>query len=144
MIRLTRQYRFSASHRLHSPALSAEENAALYGKCNNPFGHGHNYVLEVTAKGEPDARTSRVLRVARLDALVNEKVLPAIAHRYVNGEIPAFAATVATTENIALFIERLLAENWDAYLGDTRAQLSNIRIQETERNSFELTKEDLK
>jgi len=141
MIRITRQYHFSASHRLNVPTLTADENASLYGKCNNPFGHGHNYTLAVSATGDIDPNTERLLPIADLDALVNEKVLPAIGHRYLNDELPEFASAVPTTENIARFIERLLTENWDAYLGHSRARLSRIHIQETERNSFALTRE---
>ncbi len=143
MIAVTRNYRFSASHRLHSPRLSAAANAELYGKCNNPFGHGHNYVLGVTASGEIDERTGLLFPIRKLDALVQEHVLPLVSHRNLNLEMPQFASVVPTTENIATVIEGLLEDNWNAYLGNTRARLDGIHIQETERNSFELKRESI-
>ncbi len=138
MIAITRRYRFSASHRLHSRELSAAENTELYGKCNNPFGHGHDYVLEVTANGEIDALTGLLLPLAKLDRLVEQSVLRLFASRNINLDVPQFAQLVPTTENIALVIADLLEEHWDAYLGDTRAQLLRVHIQETDRNGFEV------
>jgi len=138
MITLTRRYRFSASHRLHSHLLSASENAELYGKCNNPFGHGHDYVLEVTASGEVDPVTGLILQIARLDRLVNEKVLKMFAWRNINLDVAQFADLVPTTENIAVVITDLLKDHWTAYLGHTRARLVRVHIQETERNGFEV------
>ena len=138
MITLTRRYRFSASHRLHSPELTAAENAELYGKCNNPFGHGHDYILEITAAGEVDTFTGLILPVAKLDSLVEKIVLELFASRNINLDVPQFANLVPTTENIALVIARLLGEHWNAYLRNTRARLERIHIQETDRNSFEV------
>jgi 6-pyruvoyltetrahydropterin/6-carboxytetrahydropterin synthase len=138
MITITRRYHFSASHRLHSHLLTASENAELYGKCNNPFGHGHDYVLEVTASGEVDPFTGLILPIAKLDRFVNEKVLELFAWRNINLDVPQFANLVPTTENIALVISDLLQEHWTAYLGHTRARLERVHIQETERNSFEV------
>jgi 6-pyruvoyltetrahydropterin/6-carboxytetrahydropterin synthase len=135
---LTRRYRFSASHRLHSPELTAPENAELYGKCNNPFGHGHDYVLEVTAAGEVDPFTGLILPIAKLDSLAEKKVLELFASRNINLDVPQFANLVPTTENIALVIADLLEQHWNTYLGKTRARLERIRIQETDRNSFEV------
>ena len=138
MITLTRRYRFSASHRLHSPELTAAENAELYGKCNNPFGHGHDYILEITAAGEVDTFTGLILPVAKLDSLVQKIVLELFASRNINLDVPQFANLVPTTENIALVITGLLQEHWNTYLGNTRARLERIHIQETDRNSFEV------
>ena len=138
MMTLTRRYRFSASHRLHSPELTAAENAELYGKCNNPFGHGHDYILEITAAGEVDTFTGLILPVAKLDSLVQKIVLELFASRNINLDVPQFANLVPTTENIALVIARLLGEHWNAYLRNTRARLERIHIQETDRNSFEV------
>jgi 6-pyruvoyltetrahydropterin/6-carboxytetrahydropterin synthase len=121
MITLTRRYHFSASHRLHSPALSAAENARIFGKCNNPFGHGHNYTLEVTV-AEPI-----VSILPKLDRLVAERVLSLFAHRNLNLDVPQFAHLVPTTENIALVIADLLKD---------QLPLVRIHIQETDRNSF--------
>ena len=138
MTTLTRRYHFSASHRLHSRELTAAQNTELYGKCNNPFGHGHDYVLEVTASGEVDALTGLILPVAKLDRLVEQNVLRLFASRYINLDVPQFAQLVPTSENIALVIADLLEEQWNAYLGDTSAQLLRIHIQETDRNGFEV------
>jgi 6-pyruvoyltetrahydropterin/6-carboxytetrahydropterin synthase len=138
MIAITRRYRFSASHRLHSPALSEPENSRLYGKCNNPFGHGHNYVLEVTAAGNVDPLTGALLPVAKLDRLVQEAVLQKIAHSNLNLDVPQFQRLVPTTENLALVIADLLWQNWEAYLGGIPARLHRLHIQETDRNGFEV------
>ncbi|HEX3684604.1 MAG TPA: 6-carboxytetrahydropterin synthase [Bryobacteraceae bacterium] len=138
MITLTRLYRFSASHRLHSPALGEAENERLYGKCNNPFGHGHDYILEVTATGTVDAVSGRLLPLAKLDQLVQEKILQLFANRNLNLDLPEFARLVPTTENIALVIARLLEQHWNAYLGPIAARLSRIHVQETDRNKFEV------
>lgn len=135
---ITRRYRFSASHRLHAPGLSAAENERLYGKCNNPFGHGHDYELQVTVTGEIDSRTGRILPLAKLDQLVEEKILRLFSHRNINLDVPQFERLVPTTENIVAVIADLLARNWAAYLGRTSAQLSRVHIQETGRNGFEL------
>jgi 6-pyruvoyltetrahydropterin/6-carboxytetrahydropterin synthase len=129
---LTSRYRFSASHRLDTPALSAEQNKTLYGKCNNPFGHGHNYVLDVTVAGSPDESGQIVGREA-LDALVKEKVLSRFDHRNLNLDIAELKGVVATTENLAVVIENALADEWSL-----PAKLQRIRISETERNIFVL------
>jgi 6-pyruvoyltetrahydropterin/6-carboxytetrahydropterin synthase len=135
---ITRLYRFSASHRLHSPRLSAAENLKLYGKCNNPFGHGHDYVLEVTAAGNLDSRTGVLLPVSKLDRLVHEKVLWLFAYSNINVDVPQFRHLVPTTENVALVIAGLLQQNWDADLGQVPARLHRVHIQETDRNGFEV------
>jgi 6-pyruvoyltetrahydropterin/6-carboxytetrahydropterin synthase len=138
MTTLTRRYRFSASHRLHSPELSDAENDRLYGKCNNPFGHGHDYVLDVTTIGEVDPLTGRILNIRTLDRLVEEQVLSRFANRNLNLDIPEFVNLVPTTENVALTIAELLARHWPAYLARTSARLSRVHIQETDRNGFEV------
>jgi 6-pyruvoyltetrahydropterin/6-carboxytetrahydropterin synthase len=137
MIRLTRVYRFCASHRLHSTELSDSDNAGLYGKCNNPYGHGHNYVLEVTAEGPVDAKTGRVCDVATLDALVHQYVLRDLDHRNLNEEAPEFANTVPTSENMALVIDRRLRAGWQPAFAGEWPRLSGIRLRETKRNTFE-------
>lgn len=138
MITLTRRYRFSASHRLHSPHLSDAENARIYGKCNHPFGHGHDYRLEVTAAGEIDEATGRLLPVAALDRLIEEQVLRRFAFRNMNLDVPEFSELVPTTENLALVIADLLERHWSAYLEGRVARLYRVHIQETDRNGFEL------
>lgn len=148
MTSITRRYRFSASHRLHSGALSAADNQRLYGKCNNPFGHGHDYILEVTASGFVCETTGLILPRQRLDRLVEEKVLRLLANRNLNLDVPDFARLVPTTENLALLIARLLDQSWTDYLGqgalggDSRVQnparLVRVHLQETDRNGFEV------
>ncbi len=141
MTTLSRRYHFSASHRLHSPYLPAEENARLYGKCNNPYGHGHNYVLEVTVAGEIDPRTGVLVPVPLLDRLIEEKILSVFADRNLNTEIPQFANATPTTENIVKLIAEEIEANWKQYLGETAARLHRVRVEETERNTFELVKD---
>lgn len=138
MMTITRLYRFPASHRLHAPRLSAAENAKLYGKCNNPFGHGHNYVLEVTAAGNLDSLTGLLLPISKLDRLVHETVLQLFAYSNINVDVPQFKHLVPTTENVVLVMADLLKQNWGAYLGDVPARLHRIHLQETDRNGFEV------
>jgi len=101
---LTRRYRFSASHRLDAPALTVDENRKLYGKCNNPYGHGHNYVLDVTVAGSPDESGQIVGREA-LDAVVAERILARFDHHNLNTDIAEMAGVVPTTESLAVSIE---------------------------------------
>ena len=138
MISVTRVYRFSASHRLHSRLLTNAENAKIFGKCNNPYGHGHDYILSVTATGPVDARTGLVLRTAELDRLVQTKVLNVLAHSNINEDVPRFKDTVPTAENIAVFIAEQLREHWKQFVCQDNARLHRVHVQETERNGFEL------
>lgn len=138
MFRLTRRYRFSASHRLHTDALSAEENRELYGKCNNPYGHGHNYVLEVSVRGPIEPESGHIADVAALDRLVEEAAVRPFDHRNLNADAPEFASLPPTTENVALVIERRLEDAWRAVFPGEWPQLDRIRIQETKRNTFEI------
>jgi 6-pyruvoyltetrahydropterin/6-carboxytetrahydropterin synthase len=131
-MKLTRRYRFSAAHRLDSPALSAEENRTLYGKCNNPYGHGHDYVLDVTVDGSPD-ESGQIVAREPLDELVRERVLARFDHRNLNADIPELAGVVATTENLTVVIGKALAEGWSM-----PARLDRVRVSETERNIFEM------
>jgi 6-pyruvoyltetrahydropterin/6-carboxytetrahydropterin synthase len=131
-LRLTRRYRFCASHRLDTPALSPEENKRLYGKCNNPYGHGHDYVLDVTVEGPTDS-TGQVADRRALDALVNEKVLQRLDHKDLSKDVADLQGVVATTENLAASIRNALSEDWPL-----AARLARVRISETDRNIFEL------
>src|ERR1051326_4033170 len=101
MVYLTRKLEFSASHLYHNPALSAEENRRIFGKCNNPHGHGHNYTLEVSVAGEPDPVTGMVLDLKELKEILNRQVVDVYDHRFLNHEVPPFDHVVPTTENIA-------------------------------------------
>jgi 6-pyruvoyltetrahydropterin/6-carboxytetrahydropterin synthase len=136
MTRLTRRYRFSASHRLHCGSMSESENTELYGKCNNPFGHGHNYILEVSVRGPVDSNTGRVTNVGELDDYVERKVIRYFDHRDMNRDISDFENVVATTENLSRVIEGRLREEWNALSGSPA--LDTVRIQETKRNTFEI------
>ncbi len=136
MIELTRRYRFSASHRLHSPALSDAENDELYGKCNNPFGHGHNYEIEVTVRGEVDDSTGRVVDLASLDELIRGRVTGPFEHRNLNVEVPEFQSLTPTTENLGMVIDKRLRSVWSEAFPAGTPKLKRIRIYETERNIF--------
>ncbi|MGA9041256.1 MAG: 6-carboxytetrahydropterin synthase [Terriglobales bacterium] len=127
---LTRRYRFSASHRLHSDAMSAAENIATYGKCNNPHGHGHNYALEVTVSGQVDQATGMVCNLVDLDAVVNREIIEHVDIENLN-TLPEFADTIPTTENLCTAIYKILQR------GFTLAHLEKVRIEETMMNSFE-------
>ena len=129
-LHLTRRYAFAASHRLHSEQLSEEENVRLYGKCSNPYGHGHNYRVEVTLSGGVDAATGMIANVSELDAFVEREVLDAMDHKNLNEEVPAFRKVVPTTENLCREIFRRLR-------AFPAAHLERVRIEETGLNSFE-------
>jgi 6-pyruvoyltetrahydropterin/6-carboxytetrahydropterin synthase len=137
LFRVTRAYPFAASHRLHALQLSEEENRALYGKCNNPHGHGHNYILEVTARGPLD-QFGRAIDSAELDRLVEQQVLTPFAYRNLNLDVKSFADCVPTTENLAIEICRRLKENWAAVFPGEWPRLERVRIAETARNIFEV------
>ena len=132
---LTRRYRFSASHRLHSPTMSAEENRATYGKCNNPHGHGHNYTLEVTVSGAVDPNTGMVCNLTDLDGFVEQEVVSRYHLENLNMR-KEFAQTVPTTENLSIAIFEILQR------GFQKAHLERVRIEETMLNSFQYTGEN--
>jgi 6-pyruvoyltetrahydropterin/6-carboxytetrahydropterin synthase len=134
-ISLTRRYRFAASHRLHSPKFSDEKNRELYGKCSNPHGHGHNYVLEVTITGPVDASTGMIANLADLDPFVGREVLEEFDYRYLNAEVAEFRGSVVpTTENVAREIFRRLRKF-------PKARVERVRIEETSKNSFEVAEQ---
>jgi 6-pyruvoyltetrahydropterin/6-carboxytetrahydropterin synthase len=137
-MKITRRYRFSASHRLHAPSLSDEQNAELYGRCNNPFGHGHDYLIEVQADGPLDLRTGLVIDHGKMDRIVHFAVVDAFDHRNLNTDVPEFRNTVPTTENLAVEIGRRLQNAWREDFGDSPV-LRRIRVHETRRNIFELS-----
>lgn len=127
---LTRRYRFAASHRLHNAHFSSDENQRLYGKCNNPYGHGHNYVLEVTVTGPVDSATGMIANLGDLDPFVEREVIEPFDQKYLNEEVREFQSSVPTTENVAREIYRRL-ESFPS------AHLERVRIEETSKNSFE-------
>ena len=125
-----RRYTISASHRLHTDALSAEENRATYGKCNNPHGHGHNYVVEVLVAGAVDPETGMVINLVLLDELVHAQVIERFDHANLNLD-PLFANRVPTTENLSREVFALLRDALP------NGKLERVRVEETENNFFE-------
>ena len=143
MFRVTRRYQFAASHRLHSPRLSEEENQRVYGKCNQPYGHGHNYVVEVSARGPLEAATGRAVDPALLDRLVRRQVLEPLEHRNLNADVDWFRETVPTSENLGTEICRRLKRNWSTEFAGPWPQLEKVRIEETPRNIFEVRADEI-
>ena len=129
---LNRRYLFSASHRLHSDSMSPEENRATYGKCNNPYGHGHNYTLEVTVSGQVDPSTGMICNLVDLDACVDREVLSRYHLENLNS-MQEFSVTVPTTENLCIQIFDILQRRFP------HAHLERVRLEETMMNSFEYT-----
>jgi 6-pyruvoyltetrahydropterin/6-carboxytetrahydropterin synthase len=127
---LSRRYLFSASHRLHNEAMSAEENQSTYGKCNNPYGHGHNYTLQVTVGGQVDPKTGMVCNLVDLDSFIEKQVLNRYDHQNLN-TLAEFADQVPTTENLCIHIYEIVQR------GFHYAHLERVRIEETMLNSFE-------
>jgi 6-pyruvoyltetrahydropterin/6-carboxytetrahydropterin synthase len=127
---LTRRYKFSASHRLHSPEFSPERNQEIYGKCNNPYGHGHNYKVEVTVSGQPDPATGMICNLADLDGFVERVVMPRFEFSNLN-ELDAFREVVPTTENLSRELFHLFRRQFQL------ATVEKVRIEETMLNSFE-------
>jgi 6-pyruvoyltetrahydropterin/6-carboxytetrahydropterin synthase len=127
---LTRRYMFSASHRLHSDQMSPDENRSVYGKCNNPYGHGHNYMIEITVSGPVDTATGMVCNLVDLDEFVNQNVIERYDHQNLN-LVQEFAENVPTTENLCVAIYEIMQR------GFQKAHLEKVRIEETMMNSFE-------
>ena len=127
---LTRRYWFAASHRLHCDQFTDEQNRATYGKCNNPYGHGHNYALEVTVSGHIDPVSGMICNLVDLDSFVQANVLEKFDHENLN-TIPEFAQIVPTSENLAEEIFHILRRGFRA------AHLERVRLEETMLNSFE-------
>jgi 6-pyruvoyltetrahydropterin/6-carboxytetrahydropterin synthase len=143
MLHVTRRYQFSASHRLHAPQLSDEENQRVYGKCNNPYGHGHNYVLEVGVRGPLNPLTGRAVDPEALDDLVMERVVLPLDRCNLNDEVAAFMFTVPTSENLAVEICRRLRGAWGNVFPGEWPKLDRIRIAETARNIFEIGADEI-
>ena len=125
-----RRYMLSASHRLHTEALSDAENRTAYGKCNNPHGHGHNYVVEVLTGGQVDAETGMVVDLVGLDDVVRTKVMDRFDHANLNLD-PLFVNRVPTTENLCRAVFGLLKDALPA------GELEYVRVEETENNFFQ-------
>jgi 6-pyruvoyltetrahydropterin/6-carboxytetrahydropterin synthase len=130
---LSRRYHFSASHRLHTEAYDAAENHAVFGKCNNPYGHGHNYIVQVTLSGQVDPVTGMVCDLGELDAFARTKLLARFDHTNLN-TLDCFRNKVSTTENLSIEIYRI-------FQGFTAAHLERVHVEETSNNSFDYTGE---
>jgi len=122
---LSRRYRFSASHRLHSGQMSDAENRAIYGKCNNPYGHGHNYTLEVTIAGEPNPVTGMVLDLKELKEILDREITQRMDHRFLNYEVGELKGQIPTCENVARVIWNLLEPKIP------QGQLHRVRLYES-------------
>lgn len=125
MVYLTRKAEFSASHYYHNPEFSPEENQRIFGKCNNPHGHGHNYTLEVTVKGKVDQRSGFVVDLKALKEIMNREVIDAMDHRFLNKEVADFKDRIPTTENLAISIWLRLKSKLNL------AELHRVRVYET-------------
>ena len=130
-ISLTKRYHFAASHRLHTVKLSEEENKRVYGKCSNPYGHGHNYAVEMTVTGPVDPETGMIANLAELDPFVQREVVEPFDQKFLNEEVAEFRDEVATTENVCREIFRRLKSF-------PSARLERVRVEETSKNSFEI------
>lgn len=124
MVYLTRKCEFSASHYYHNPDFTEQENLRVFGKCANLNGHGHNYTLEVTVKGEVDPRTGFVVDLKDLKDILTREVIEALDHRHLNKEVPEFLRQIPTTENLAIAIWNRLQDKLQA------AQLHRVRVYE--------------
>ena len=127
---LTRRYMIAASHRLHNPQVSDEQNRATYGKCNNPHGHGHNYFVEVTVSGQVEPKTGMICDLSALDDCVQQEIFGRFDHQHLNAR-PEFLDKVPTTENLCVAIYDIMRKAFNA------AHLEKIRVEETTSNSFE-------
>ena len=141
MVYLTRRYKFSAAHRLHSEKLTDEENQMFYGKCNNPEGHGHNYILEVTVTGPVNDETGMCFDVKELDRVIQELILEKFDHKHLNYEVPEFKENVPTGENIVRVVWEILSENLsngrNVPSKSPSTGLVRLKLHETRDNFFE-------
>jgi len=131
IVSITRREEFSASHRLHNPALSADENRELYGICNNPNGHGHNYVLEISVRGPVPDGTGMVMDLNRLQRLVLERLIAPVEHKHLNHDVPFLEGVIPTAENVAVVFWSELAPALSEFPG---AELSRVRLRESRMN----------
>ena len=128
MICVTRRVSFSAAHRLYNPAFSDEKNEAVFGKCNNTMGHGHNYDLEVTVCGEPDPQTGMVIDLKKLKDILMREIVEKVDHKHLNFDVPFLKDTIPTAENLALAFWEILRGKID------EGELFEIKLYETPNN----------
>eukprot|EP00128_Syssomonas_multiformis_P014314 Colp12_sorted_trinity150504_noHs@17865 len=128
LVYLTRIESFSTAHRLHNPELSEAENKDIFGKCNNPNGHGHNYKVEVTVRGPVDPKTGMVMNLTDLKKCMQVAILDPLDHKHLDLDVPYFKNVVSTTENLAVFIWNQMAASLP------QASLYEVKIWETDKN----------
>jgi len=133
MVYITRRFNFSASHRVYNPGLSDEENYKIYGKCSNPNGHGHNYVMDVTVNGEVDDATGFVMDLTELKEVVQESIIKKVDHKNLNVDVDFMKNTLPSTENIV----RKFWEQIESKINNSKRKLYSIKLQETLNNSVE-------
>lgn len=126
MLYVTKRVSFSAAHRLHNPELSAEENCAIYDKCNNYNGHGHNYILDVTVAGEPDPRSGYVIDLKMLKRIILDEIVSKVDHKHLNYDVEFLSGTIPTVENLAIAFWNILESKLPS------GRLYHIRLYETE------------
>lgn len=133
MVYITRKFHFSASHRMFKPELSDEENFKLYGKCSNPSGHGHNYILEVTVAGKPEQGIGYVMDLKKLKAIVDDALIEKVDHKNLNVDVDFLVNIIPTTENIVMkFWDQL-----ESKLNNNNRKLYSLKLFETENNVVE-------
>lgn len=138
VVHFTRRYRLSMSHRLHAPGMTDAQNRDTYGKCNNPFGHGHNYFVEITVAGPVDPATGFVVDLPRLDALAQRELIDRFDCTHLNADATFAADFVPSTENFAMEVERVFRDTVPLLDPAGRLRLHNVRVEETGNNSFDL------
>lgn len=143
-MKFTTRYPFSAAHRLHSNQLSEDENWQVYGRCNNPYGHGHNYWVEVTVSGTPDEQTGLLVDRQKLDHCVQEEILSNVSHRNLNEQVVELRNVVPTTENLAYVFADWLKSGWLKHFPEPEVILDRVRIYETRNNRFEIKANEVK
>ncbi len=136
MVYVTRRATFSASHRLHNPNLSEEKNFEVFGKCANPNGHGHNYVLEVTVGGEPNSETGYVIDLSKLKLIIKQEILDKVDHKHLNHDVEFLRGVIPTAENIVKAFWAILAPRIP------EGKLVSLRLRETENNIVEYRGEE--
>ncbi len=129
MIYVTRRVTFSAAHRLYNPAFSDEKNAAVFGKCNNPWGHGHNYALEVTVRGEINPKTGMVIDLKKLKEILMREIVEKVDHKHLNHDVPFLEGIIPTAENLCVQFWKILRPKID------EGELFEIKLYETENNT---------
>jgi 6-pyruvoyltetrahydropterin/6-carboxytetrahydropterin synthase len=136
LVYVTRKSHFNASHRLHNPNKSDEWNQRVFGKCNNPNWHGHNYIIEVTVAGEPDPDTGYVIDLGELKSIIKKRVIDPCDHKNLNLEVPFLEGIIPSTENLCKAFFNEIEEEFKQ-IEDNTSILYSVRLQETERNSAE-------